>query len=50
MSKFLISIEGNIGSGKSDFIRFLQKYFRDNISYSEECVFTWENEELIKGF
>jgi len=50
MSKFIISIEGNIGSGKGNFVRFLQKYFKDNISYSEESVFNWENEELIKKF
>lgn len=50
MDKILISIEGNLGSNKEIFIKFLQKYFKDNISYSEEQICTWENENLIKKF
>jgi deoxyadenosine/deoxycytidine kinase len=50
MSKFLISIEGTMGSGKEDFTRFLRKNFKDNISYSEDQVCTWDNENTMKKF
>jgi len=50
MEKILIGIEGNLGSNKEIFIKFLQKYFKDNVSYSEEQTCTWENEEFIKKF
>ena len=50
MSKHLIAIEGNLGCGKSIFIKFMQKYFKDNVSYSEDCVLTWENSTTVKDF
>lgn len=49
-SKNLIAIEGNLGCGKTTFMKFLQKYFKDNISYSEDQILTWENSNIVKDF
>ena len=49
-NKFLISLEGNMGCGKEFFLKFLNKYFKDSLSYTGEQVCTWENENLIKDF
>lgn len=49
-NKFLIALEGNIGCGKEIFLKFLNKYFKDSLTYSGDQVCTWENEKLIKNF
>lgn len=41
MPPFIISIEGNIGSGKSTFVRFLQSKMK-NIVFLQEPVKDWE--------
>ncbi len=43
----IISIEGNIGSGKSTFVKKLQEYYKDNnkIYFLEEPVNIWESIE-----
>ena len=48
--KFIFSIEGNIGAGKSTIIKYLQKLY-DNILLVEEPVKDWQNidgENLLK--
>ena len=55
MNKLIISIEGNIGSGKSTFISFLKKNF-DDICFVDEPVQEWlnivdeNNNNLIQNF
>ncbi len=41
----IISIEGNIGSGKSTFFRFLENYYKDDpkIIFLDEPVSLWES-------
>ena len=46
----LISIEGNIGSGKEEFIQFFNKYFTDDIIYIENCVYNWQSKSLLNNF
>lgn len=58
MSNFIISIEGNIGSGKSTFINILKEYFKgnDNIIFVDEPVDMWntiqdkEGNTILKKF
>lgn len=47
----IISIEGNIGSGKSTFVKFLRDYFKDNhnILFLEEPVHVWNTIKDISG-
>ena len=55
MNKLIISIEGNIGSGKSTFISFLKENF-DDICFVDEPVQEWtkivdeDNNNLIQNF
>lgn len=55
MNKLIISIEGNIGSGKSTFISFLKENF-DDICFVDEPVKEWtkivdeDNNNLIQNF
>lgn len=46
----IISLEGNIGSGKEAFISFMKKYFNDDILYFEDTVYNWEDKELLHNF
>ena len=43
----IISIEGNIGSGKSTYVKILQeyieKYYSEDAYFLEEPVSTWQN-------
>lgn len=55
-SKIIISVEGNIGVGKSSFISLLKKVFKGNATYISEPVDEWlsikdENEKnLLETF
>ena len=55
MNKLIISIEGNIGSGKSTFLSFLKENF-DDICFVDEPVKEWtkivdeDNNNLIQNF
>ncbi len=44
MSPTIISVEGNIGSGKSTFIKYLKWFFRNNkkVVIVDEPVKEWE--------
>lgn len=46
----LISIEGNIGSGKDEFINFFKKYFTDEILFIEDNVYNWKDKSLLMNF
>jgi deoxyadenosine/deoxycytidine kinase len=46
----LISIEGNIGSGKEEFIQFFKKYFTDDIIFIEDNVYNWKDKSLLSNF
>lgn len=46
----LISIEGNIGSGKEEFIQFFKKYFSDEIIFIEDNVYNWKDKTLLNNF
>lgn len=46
----IISLEGNIGSGKENFIQFMKKAFKDNVSFLEDSIYSWDNENLLKNF
>lgn len=46
----LISLEGNIGSGKENFVQFLKKVFKDNVAFLEDSIYNWNNETLLKDF
>jgi len=56
--KLYISVEGNIGTGKSTFLKILEKHWgNDNIEYSQEPVDKWtqyieptENENILSKF
>ena len=50
-SKYIFSIEGNIGSGKTTIIHHLQKIYGDQVILVEEPVKDWQNlegENLLK--
>jgi len=50
-SKYIFSIEGNIGSGKSTVIQHLQQIYGDQVILVEEPVKDWQNlegENLLK--
>jgi deoxyguanosine kinase len=49
MAPFILSIEGNIGSGKSTFVRFLQTKFSDDVIFLQEPVNEWSNITDSKG-
>jgi deoxyadenosine/deoxycytidine kinase len=46
----LISLEGNIGSGKESIIQFFRKYFKESVIFMEDSIYNWENEKLLKDF
>lgn len=46
----LISIEGNIGSGKEEFMHFFKKYFTDDIIYIEDNIYNWQDKTLLTNF
>lgn len=46
----IISLEGNIGSGKEHFIDFFKKYFTDEVVFLDDSIYNWEDESLIKKF
>ena len=53
--KIIISIEGNIGSGKSTLINILKKRYKDEIYFVDEPVDEWKNikmdgKDLIEHF
>jgi|TARA_B110001469_G_scaffold37180_1_gene37131 deoxyguanosine kinase len=48
MSPFILSVEGNIGSGKSTFVKYLQSNFRD-IIFLQEPVNEWSKITDSKG-
>jgi deoxyadenosine/deoxycytidine kinase len=54
--KFIISIEGNIGSGKSTFLKLMRKKFKDDVKYIDEPVQDWlsvktsDGRNLIENF
>lgn len=47
---YLISLEGNIGSGKESIINLIKKYFTDDITFFDDTIYNWENETLLKNF
>ena len=48
---FLISLEGNIGSGKESFVQFFKKKFdNNNIISLNDSIYNWENEKLLHDF
>ena len=50
-SKYIFSIEGNIGSGKTTIIHHLQEIYGDQVVLVEEPVKDWQNlkgENLLK--
>lgn len=55
-SKIIISIEGNIGSGKSTFLKLMKENFKDNVRYIDEPVQDWltvkteDGKNLIENF
>lgn len=46
----IISLEGNLGSGKEQFIDFFKKYFTDDLLFLDDSLYTWENENFLKNF
>lgn len=46
----IISLEGNLGSGKEQFIEFFKKYFTDDLLFLDDSLYTWENENFLKKF
>ncbi len=46
----IISLEGNIGSGKEQFIGFFKKYFTEDLVFLNDSIYNWEDESLIKNF
>lgn len=46
----IISLEGNIGCGKEQFIDFFKKYFTDDLMFLDDSLYTWENENFLKNF
>jgi len=46
----IISLEGNIGSGKEQFIDFFKKYFTEELVFLDDSIYNWEDESLIKNF
>lgn len=46
----LISIEGNIGSGKENIIQFFKKYFKDDIIFIDDSIYNWKEKQLLKDF
>ena len=47
--KIIISIEGNIGSGKSTFLKLMREKFKDNVKYVDEPVQDWLNVRTEDG-
>ena len=47
---YLISLEGNIGSGKDSIIQLLKRYFNDDILFFDDSIYNWENEKLLQNF
>ena len=43
MAPTIISVDGNIGSGKSTFVRLIGEHFKDNVCILKEPVDEWEN-------
>lgn len=46
----ILSLEGNIGSGKDIVIQFFKKYFREDMYFLEDSVSNWLDEDLLKNF
>lgn len=46
----LISLEGNIGSGKEKFMQFFKKYFNDDIIFLEDNIYNWNDKTLLANF
>jgi deoxyadenosine/deoxycytidine kinase len=46
----IISLEGNIGSGKEAFLQFLKKKLNDEVVFLEDSVYNWDNESLLNNF
>ena len=55
-NKIIISIEGNIGSGKSTFLKLMKENFKNNVKYIDEPVQDWltvktkDGKNLIENF
>lgn len=55
-NKIILSIEGNIGSGKSTFLNLLKEKYKNNIKFVDEPVTDWlkvntkDNKNLIENF
>lgn len=43
MAPTIISVDGNIGSGKSTFVRLIGEHFKDDVCILKEPVDEWEN-------
>lgn len=46
----IITLEGNIGSGKEIFMNFFKKYYSDEIIFLEDSIYSWEEKDLLKSF
>ena len=52
----IISIEGNIGSGKSTFVQYLKNHFGDEVCFLDEPVDIWntivdkDNVNIIENY
>lgn len=46
----IISLEGNIGSGKENILNFLKRCFNENLVILDDSIYTWENKGLLKNY
>tara|TARA_B110000211_G_C13824662_1_gene440808 strand:+ start:24 stop:692 length:669 start_codon:yes stop_codon:yes gene_type:complete len=46
----IISIEGNIGSGKESVLNVLKKYLKDDVTFLEDTVYNWNDKSLLSNF
>lgn len=46
----VISLEGNIGSGKEHIIQFFKKYFTEDLVFLDDSIYNWDDESLLKDF
>lgn len=46
----LLTIEGNVGSGKEHIFEFFKKNFSDSITLVEDSVYNWKDKHLLEDF
>lgn len=46
----IISLEGNIGSGKDVIVNFFKKNFKDEVMFLDDTIFNWEDNCLLQSF